>query len=172
MRLAALMRDPQDQRTSGIVVPGLDRIDAVPVRAVAAHEQEVDRGGMRAPVGIDALVAKSLAVIPAFGMRPEFEPRDDVGSRWCHQDLFLRSRSSPNTSVAFAPFMCSFVATSGSSARRNTLAFFSSPSRTGIVGLFAARSFATSSARVFSAGLSLSTVSANFTFEAVYSWPQ
>ena len=43
----------------------------------------------------------------------------------------MRSRSSPNTSAALAPFMCSLAATSGSSARRNTLAFFSSPSSDG-----------------------------------------
>src|SRR5262249_15148587 len=132
----------------------------------------IDRGGMRASVLIDTLVAKGLAIISAFGMRPEFEPRDDVGRRQSHQDLFLRSRSSPNTSAAFAPFMCSFTATSGSSARRNTLDFFSSPSRTGMVGWFAARSFVTSSARFFSAGLSESRLRANFTFDAVYSWPQ
>ena len=48
-----------------------------------------------------------------------------VGS---HQDLFLRSRNSPNTSAALAPFIRTLAATDGSSARRNTLAFFSSPS--------------------------------------------
>ena len=53
-----------------------------------------------------------------------------------HQDLFLRSRNSPNTSAALAPFMRTLAATDGSSARRNTLAFFSSPSSVGTVGLF------------------------------------
>ena len=112
--------------------------------------------------------------MPAFGMRLQVEPRDDLGGffRQRHQDLFLRSRSSPNTSTALAPFMCSFAATDGSSARRKTLVFFSSPSSTGIVGLFSARSRVTSSARAFSAGLSPSTVSANLTLDAVYSWPQ
>src|SRR5262245_48945631 len=107
-------------------------------------------------------------------MRLEVELRDNVGGLFGrrHQDLFLRSRSSPNTFSALAPFMCSAAATDGSSARRNTLAFFSSPSSTGMVGLFSARSRATSSARAFRAGLSLSTVSANLTLEAVYSWPQ
>src|SRR6478672_13302358 len=110
----------------------------------------------------------------AFGMRLQVEPRDDLGGgfRQRHQDLFLRSRSSPNTSTAPAPFICSFAATDRSSARRNTLAFFSSPSSVGIVGLFSARSRVTSSARAFRAGLSGSTVSANLTLEAVYSWPQ
>src|SRR5690348_15183978 len=127
---------------------------------------------MRAAVLVDALVAKGLAIISAFGVRPKLEPRDDVGCGKIHQDLFLRSRSSPKTSAAEAPFMRSFAATAGSSARRKTLAFFSSPSSEGMVGLFSARSFATSSARAVSAGLSGSTVNANLTLEAVYSWPQ
>src|SRR6202008_1197875 len=117
------------------IVPDLHRIDAVPVRAVAARQEIVDRGGVRAAIGVDTLVAKRLAVITALRMRAELETRNDVGGRQ-HQDLFLRSRNSPNTSAALAPFMCSFCATAGSSARRNTLAFFSSPSSVGIVGLF------------------------------------
>src|SRR5882757_5677413 len=160
-------------------MPDLDRIDAMPVRTLAARQQEIDRGRPRTAAGIGAGIAKRLAIMPAFRMRLEFEPRDDLGGthpssarRERHQDLFLRSRNSPNTSAALAPFMCSLTATAGSSARRNTLAFFSSPSSTGIVGLFSARSFATSAARACSAGLSDSTVSANLTLDAVYSWPQ
>ena len=44
-------------------------------------------------------IAKRLAIMPAFRMRLQFEPRDDVGGllRQRHQDLFLRSRISPNT---------------------------------------------------------------------------
>src|SRR5260370_147112 len=101
----------------------------MPVRAFAARQQEIDRGGARTPAGVDAGIAKGLAIVPAFGMRLQFEPCDNLGCcrRHRHQDLFLRSRSSPNTSAAPAPFMCSFTATAGSSARRNTLAFFSSP---------------------------------------------
>src|SRR4029077_4075564 len=142
----------------------LDGINAMPVRALALRQQEIDRGGSRAAVGIGARVAKRLAIMPALRMRLQFKPRDDVGRlRREHQDLFLRSRNSPNTSAALAPFMWSLAATDGSSARRNTLAFFSSPSRVGIVGLFSARSRVTCSARAFSAGLSCSTVSANLT---------
>ena len=93
-------------------------------------------------------------------MRPQIEPRDDFGGgrqlshRMARQDLFLRSRNSPNTSAALRPFIRTLAATDGSSARRNTFAFFSSPSRVGMVGLFAARSRVTSSARAFSAALS------------------
>src|SRR5688500_9381402 len=143
----------------------------MPVRALAARQQEVDRGRSRTAGGILSSVAKRLAIVPALGMRLQVKPRDDLGGclRQRHQDLFLRSRNSPNTFSALAPFMCSFAATDGSSARRNTLARFSSPSSTGIVGLFSARSRVTSSARAFSAGLSPSTVSANLTFDAVYS---
>src|SRR6185436_2018467 len=103
-----------------------------------ACQQEIDRGRSGTPVGVRIPVAKCFAIVTAFRVWLEIEPRDDVGGllRHRHQDLFLRSRSSPNTSMALAPFMCSFAATDGSSARRNTLAFFSSPSSTGMVGLF------------------------------------
>src|SRR6202162_5379919 len=87
------------------------------------------------------------------------------------QNLFLRSRTSPNTSAALLPFIRTPAATDGSSARRNTLAFFSSPSNVGTVGLLAARTRVTSSARALKAALSGSTVSANLTLAAVYSWP-
>src|SRR5919197_1268653 len=129
------------------MMPGLDRIDAMPVRALATCQQEVDCGRSRASGGVHVFIAKRLAIVPAFRMRLEVEPCDDVGGffRKRHQDLFLRSRSSPNTLSALAPFICSLAATDGSSARRNTLAFFSSPSSTGIVGLFSARSRVTSS---------------------------
>src|SRR6202163_2212301 len=110
----------------------------------------------------------------ALGVRLQSKPRDDLGGgrQKRHQDLFLRSRNSPNTSAALAPFMRTLAATDGSSARRNTLAFFSSPSSVGTVGLLSARSRVTSSARAFSTALSGSTVSANLTLAAVYSWPQ
>src|SRR3954454_9575421 len=88
------------------------------------------------------------------------------------QDLFLRSRNSPSTSAALLPFMRTLAATDGSSARTKTLAFFSSPSRGGTGGLLAAPSRRTSSARAFKAALSGSTLRANLTFAAVYSWPQ
>src|SRR6202165_5146962 len=110
----------------------------------------------------------------ALGVRLQSKPRDDLGGgrRKIHQDLFLRSRNSPNTSAALMPFIRTLAATEGSSARRNTLAFFSSPSSVGIVGLLSARSRATSAARAFNAALSGSIVSANLTLAAVYSWPQ
>src|SRR5260370_7356723 len=83
-------------------------------------------------------------------------------SGFAHQDLFLRSRNSPNTSEALLPFIRTLAATDGSSARRNTLAFFSSPSSVGTVGLFAARCPVTSSAPPFHSPLSAPTLTANF----------
>src|SRR5882762_6127836 len=105
-------------------------------------------------------------------MRFQFKPRDDLGGgRYrTHQDLFLRSRSSPNTSAALLPFSRTPAATDGSSARRNTLAFFSSPSSVGTVGLLSARKRVTSSARALSAALSGSTVSARSLSSESHIW--
>src|SRR6266404_1400891 len=171
---AAVIGNLQDQRAFSVIMPDLLRVDAMPVRALAARQQEIDRGRQRASVRVEAGVAKRLAIVPAFRMRLQFEPRDDVGGgRYsAHQDLFLRSRNSPNTSAALLSFIRTLAATDGSSARRNTLAFFSSPSSVGTVGLLAARSRVTSAARAFSAALLGSMVSANLTLAAVYSWPQ
>src|SRR3982751_1241978 len=104
-------------------------------------------------------------------MRLQLEPRDDIGGRGTrfHQDLFLRSRNSAKTSAALLSFIRTLAATDGSSARKNTFAFFSSPSSVGTVGLLSARSRVTSAARAFSAAFSGSTVSANLTLAAVYS---
>src|SRR6266566_3611942 len=172
--LAAIVGNLQAERLACVIMPDLHRIDAMPVRTLAPRQQEMDCGGQRTSVGVDASVAKRLAIMPAFRVRLQLEPRDDVGGggQTHHQDLFLRSRNSPNTSVALLPFIRTLAATDGSSARRNTFAFFSSPSSVGTVGWFSARSRLTSSARAFSAALSGSMVSANLTFAAVYSWPQ
>src|SRR4051794_1914894 len=153
--LAFAIGNLKRQRTARVIMPDFYRVDAVPVRALAARQQEIDRGRKRASIRIEARVAKSFAKMSALGMRLERKPRDDFGCvrRRIHQDLFLRSRSSPNTSAAPAPFRCTLAATAGSSARKNTFAFFSSPSSVGTVGWPAARSRATSSARAFRSGL-------------------
>src|SRR4029078_11051355 len=177
--LPVIVSDLQRQRASRVIVPDLDGVDAVPVRTLAARQQEMDRGRPRPAICVCAGIAKRLLIMRALRMRLQIEPRDDLGSAYVgrirrqrHQDLFWRSRNSPNTSAALAPFMWSFAATDGSSARRNTLAFFSSPSSVGTVGLFSLRNRVTSAARAVSAALSGSTVSANLTLAAVYSWPQ
>jgi len=61
--------DLESERRSGVVMPGLDRIDPVPVRALAARKQEVDRGRRRAPALHRAGVAERLAKMSALGMR-------------------------------------------------------------------------------------------------------
>jgi biopolymer transport protein ExbB len=75
--LSVLIGDLQDQRVAGVIVPDFDRIDAMPVRAFAACQQEIDRGGARTSAG----VAKGLAIVPAFRMRLQFEPRNNLGCR-------------------------------------------------------------------------------------------
>ncbi len=66
------------ERRAGVIVPDLDGVDAVPVRALAARQQEIDRG--RGGAAVDhAGIAEGLAVVAAFGMRLEIERADDVG---------------------------------------------------------------------------------------------
>src|SRR6202158_4157746 len=72
----------QLQRRAGVIVPDLDRVDAVPVRALAARQQEQDRG--RSGAAVDrAGIAEGLAVVPAFRMRLEIERTDDIGGGNC-----------------------------------------------------------------------------------------
>ena len=98
------------------------------VRRAPAGNQS--RWRIRVRSASDVEIAKRLAIMAAFRMRDEPKLRDDVGGgrRCFHQDLFLRSRNSPNTSAALAPFIRRLAATDGSSARRKTLACFSLPS--------------------------------------------
>ena len=72
-------RDLESERRSGVVMPGLDRIDPVPVRALAARKQEVDRGRCRAPALHRAGVAERLAKMSALGMRLEIEQANHIG---------------------------------------------------------------------------------------------
>jgi hypothetical protein len=66
---AIAVRNFKRQRAAGVKMPDLDRVDAMPVRALAARQQEIDRGRNRASVLIKARVAKGLAKMSAFGMR-------------------------------------------------------------------------------------------------------
>src|SRR5271169_1359013 len=111
--------------------------------------------------------------MPAFRMRLEIEEPDHLaGVELRFQNRFLRSRISANTFQAGLPARPSDCATSATSARRNGLAAFSAPIVAGMVGLSAATSRATSSARAASALLSGSTVLAKRILDCVYSWPQ
>src|SRR5512147_2143465 len=129
------MGNRQGERAAGVVVPDLGGIDAMPVRALAARQQEVDRGRRRAAIAAISRIAKRLAKMATLRMRLEIEPRDDLGGtqarRRGHEKRFLRSRISPNTSAAGLPESPTLAATAGTSARRNTLAFFSSPINVG-----------------------------------------
>ena len=52
VRRAAVIGDPQAQRAAGVIVPDLHRVDAMPMRAVAARQQKIDRGGAGATLGV------------------------------------------------------------------------------------------------------------------------
>jgi hypothetical protein len=60
------------------MVPDLDRVDAVPVRALTAREQEIDGGGEDPSID-RARVAERLAIVPTFRMRLERQQADHVG---------------------------------------------------------------------------------------------
>src|SRR5438094_938933 len=51
VRSAAVIGDLQRERVARIIMPGLDRIDAVPVRTLAAPEQVIDHGRSRTSLG-------------------------------------------------------------------------------------------------------------------------
>src|SRR5262249_52387439 len=57
----------------------LDRVEAMPVGALAAREEEIDRRRGRAAALDAAGVAKRLAEMSALRMRLEIEQPDDVG---------------------------------------------------------------------------------------------
>src|ERR1700719_861444 len=154
-------------------MPGFDRIDAMPMRTLAARQQKIDRGRCRATILDLPRVAKRLAEMAALRMRFQTEQPDDVaGAKAIAQNRFLRSRISANTFHAGLPLRPSDFATSASSARRNGFSAFSAPIVAGIVGLPAASRCLTSSARAASALLFGSIVLAKRIFASVYSWPQ
>src|SRR4029079_8061819 len=72
--LAIVASDLQRQRCARIIVPDLHGIDAMPVRALAARQQEIDRVRSRAAVGVRVWIAKRLAIMPALRMWLEAEP--------------------------------------------------------------------------------------------------
>jgi hypothetical protein len=54
--------DGEFERRTGIPVPYLDSIDAMPTRALAARKQKINRGRVRSPVALP-LITKRLAVM-------------------------------------------------------------------------------------------------------------
>src|SRR5947209_7003699 len=117
-------------------MPDLHRIDAVPVRDLSRRQEKIDGGGGGA-AAIAALIAESLAEVPALRMRHELKQADHVGGgEPGHQDLFLRSRIAANTFQSGAygmPRMARMAVTCG---RRNGFVSSSRSSRVGSVGLF------------------------------------
>src|SRR5689334_7698432 len=124
-------------------MPDLCRIDAMPVRALAACEGVVDGGPGSAFAG-RSRCAPGLAVPAAFRMRPEVERADDglerlrlVGAGHALK-LFFRSRTSFSVATA-SPRWPTKACSAGSSERRKGLARFSLPIVVGTVGMFFAR---------------------------------
>src|SRR5262245_36105082 len=61
------LRDLKRKRGAGVVVPDLGRVDPMPVRALAARQQEIDRS--RSCARAFGCVAEGLAEMSAFRMR-------------------------------------------------------------------------------------------------------
>src|SRR3954452_21177192 len=95
------------------------------------------------------------------------QERNGCDGRAKGQDLFLRSRISANTCQAGLPASPRDCATSGTSARRNGFAAFSSPTNVGMVGLFSAISRFASCSRAASTALPGSIVLAKEMFAIV-----
>jgi hypothetical protein len=66
------------ERRAGVPVPDFERVDPMPVRVLAASEQEVDDGRCRALSFHFSQIAESLAKIPALGMRLKIEEPDHI----------------------------------------------------------------------------------------------
>src|SRR5579862_4210348 len=90
-----IMGDFERKRCAGIPMPHLGGVDAVPMRALAALEQKIDRGGCR--------IAKRLAEMTALRMRLKIKEANHgirgqiLRAESRGQKRFLRSRISANT---------------------------------------------------------------------------
>src|ERR1700722_1459262 len=87
---AARRRNFELERRARVPMPDLDRVDAMPVRTLAARQQKIDRGGRRTGDADAALprergrqrerdIAKGLPVMPAFRMRLQIQDPDHIG---------------------------------------------------------------------------------------------
>src|SRR5258706_6555910 len=56
---AAIVGNLQAQRVACVIMPDFHRIDAMPVRALAPRQQEMDRGGQRTSVGVDTRASRN-----------------------------------------------------------------------------------------------------------------
>src|SRR5262249_8729145 len=71
--------DLERERRTGMIMPDLHRIDAMPTRMLPERKQEIDRGRGRSAAIDRAGIAEGLAEMPAFGVRLEIKETDDVG---------------------------------------------------------------------------------------------
>src|SRR5690606_12450869 len=76
--LQPILADAEIEGRTAVPVPDLDRIDPVPVGALAGGQQVVDRRHGSTPAGRIA-VAVGLAEVAAFWVRLEAELLDDLG---------------------------------------------------------------------------------------------
>ncbi len=76
-RASSGCRDLKHQWRAGITMPDFGGINAMPVRALAARQQKIDRGRSGAAVDLPR-IAERLAEMTAFRMRLELEQPDDV----------------------------------------------------------------------------------------------
>ncbi len=146
----------RQRRPPAVMVPHLDRVDAVPMRALAARQQEIDRGRTQCARRRRMRSSrKRLAIMPAFRMRLQVEPRDDLGGRrgW-HITTCSCARAARRTPAPDRRPSC--AAWPRLPARRRAGTRWPSSRRRaapGIVGLFSARSLVTSSARACRGGV-------------------
>src|SRR3569832_2106821 len=108
-------------------VPGLGGVDPVPVRALAAPQQVVDRGRGRA--ALSGRVPEGLGIGAAFGVRLQAQQRrDPVGIELAHPlKPSLAARTWPKASAGVA-------AETSEGARRKGLVARSSAMVVGTVG--------------------------------------
>src|SRR5262249_56798516 len=77
-------RNLECKRRARVVVPDLGGIDAMPMRAFAQRQKEIDRSRGRAGTVCDgAAIAEAFAEMSAFRMWREAEQVDHVGGRKC-----------------------------------------------------------------------------------------
>jgi hypothetical protein len=75
----ARLGDGEFERRAGIPMPDLGGVDAMPMRALAAREQEIDRSREGAGAVAFSLVAEGLAEMSALGIRLQSQETDDIG---------------------------------------------------------------------------------------------
>jgi hypothetical protein len=78
-RTLRIQRNRELERRAGVIMPAFGRIDLVPMRALAAREQKIDRSRCRARAVHRAGVAEGLAIMSTLRVRFEIEQTDYFG---------------------------------------------------------------------------------------------